>query len=484
MSNVVPRDHSLDIKVLDSSGRGWLNSWSNNFAALGISHLRSPMFFHPCPRDRDGLLAFARETGRFEDCIEIANCVGKSMSKYRRKKKTAKGRNIGTATKVALEIDERDRKDYFTPSADIFHDYCREVVQRYSLENLVEQSQVVSIDFGSYDEFLPHHGGDREARLFKVTNTGGNTKYAKVVVLAIGAGGKPAMPRQLSAAEREGACHSTQLPKQGFLAGRIKEKMLARVPTAVVIVGGGLTAAQIANQCVEKGVSRVFMVMRSALKLKPFDLDLDWMGKFQNVQKAAFWSADSDEERLKMLLKARNGGSIPPRYFKKLQTHVARGSLSIHTHTTIDTQVWDCHRKSWGIEPQPPILNLPREIDYIYYATGVQPDVERLPFLSPLREKRPVEVKGGLPCLTQDLAWAKDVPLFVAGRLAGLRIGPDCGNLEGARAGAERISWAVEENLEGWQPAGGQDAGEEYHRLCQRVGSVNMYESLDGCELE
>lgn len=29
--------------------------------------------------------------------------------------------------------------------------------------------------------------------------------------------------------------------------------------------------------------------------VKPFDIDLDWMGKFQNVQKAAFWSADSDE---------------------------------------------------------------------------------------------------------------------------------------------------------------------------------------------
>lgn len=29
--------------------------------------------------------------------------------------------------------------------------------------------------------------------------------------------------------------------------------------------------------------------------MKPFDIDLDWMAKYQNVQKAAFWSADSDE---------------------------------------------------------------------------------------------------------------------------------------------------------------------------------------------
>ena len=132
--------HRLDIHVLDSSGPGWLHSWLANSAALGISHLRSPMFFHPCPRDRDGLLAFAQETGRCGECVEIANCVGKSMSKHRRKKKVAQGLEIGTTARrrdkgaVALEVDERDRKDYFTPSAGVFGDYCADVVGRYGLE--------------------------------------------------------------------------------------------------------------------------------------------------------------------------------------------------------------------------------------------------------------------------------------------------------------------------------------------------------------
>lgn len=130
------------------------------------------------------------------------------------------------------------------------------------------------------------------------------------------------------------------------------------------------------------------------------------------------------------------------------------------------------------MEAHPPIPNLPRDIDYIYYATGIQSNVEDLSFLSPLREMSPVEVIGGMPCLTEDLAWAKDVPLFVPGRLAGLRIGPDCGNLEGARVSAERISWAVEETLER-QQNGGSDADGSHHNLCQRVGSVNMYESLE-----
>ena len=261
---VASNNQRFNIKVVDSSGCDWLNSWTMNFAALGISHLRSPMFFHPCPRDRDGLLAFARETGRCDACVEITNCVGKSMSKHRRKRKTAKGYSVGSSSKAILEIDERDRKDYFTPSAEVFHDYCQDVVRRYSLKNLVEQAEVSSIDFGYLDEFGEH--GNPGTKVFEVTTTNGTINFAKVVVLAIGAGGKPAMPRQLSTAEREGACHSSQIPKQMFLAKSLEQKVLAGDPTAVVIIGGGLTSAQIANRCIDNGVRRVLLVMRGPLK--------------------------------------------------------------------------------------------------------------------------------------------------------------------------------------------------------------------------
>ena len=77
-----------------------------------------------------------------------------------------------------------------------------------------------------------------------------------------------------------------------------------------------------------------------------------------------------------------------------------------------------------------------------------------------------------------NLAWAKDVPLFVAGRLAGLRIGPDCGNLEDARVSAERISWAVEEILDKQQD-NGSDTEDFNQSLFQRMRSINIYESLE-----
>lgn len=33
--------------------------------------------------------------------------------------------------------------------------------------------------------------------------------------------------------------------------------------------------------------------------VKPFDVDLSWMGKFRNHEKASFWSADTDEGKCK-----------------------------------------------------------------------------------------------------------------------------------------------------------------------------------------
>lgn len=202
-----------------------------------------------------------------------------------------------------------------------------------------------------------------------------------------------------------------------------------------------------------------------------------------------------------MLFRARNGGSIPPRFYKTLQTHITSGALTIQTHTTITHQSFHPLQKTWRLETSPPIpaLQTPSPspsttvVDYIYYATGIAPNISTLPFLSPLSEKVPVRVVGGMPCLTNDLAWAEGVPLFVAGRLAGLRIGPDCGNLEGARVGAERISWAVLERLEGERRGGcdcaaveDREGGDEDddrdgdEGLWRRIGSLNMYESLEG----
>lgn len=147
-----------------------------------------------------------------------------------------------------------------------------------------------------------------------------------------------------------------------------------------------------------------------------------------------------------MINTARNGGSINPRYYKVMKEHMARKRLSLHTRTVVSSKEYDPLSKSWAIVTEPPISDLPR-MDYIYFATGVKSDVNEIPMLRRINQDYPIESKGGLPCITNDLMWKEDVPLFCTGRLAALRLGPAAQNLEGARGGAERIAWALDEIL-------------------------------------
>jgi hypothetical protein len=172
-----------------------------------------------------------------------------------------------------------------------------------------------------------------------------------------------------------------------------------------------------------------------------------------------------------MLQTARNGGSITPRYTRIVKNHAARNRASIHPCTTIKSHEYNPETQTWTLTTDPPIPDLP-PIDYIYFATGARADVREMPLLREMNDQYPIEVKSGLPCLTNDLSWRNDVPLFMTGRMASLRLGPAAPNLEGARVGAERVAWGIEEVLQKGEKAGGQCEG-----FC---GLGNRYASLVG----
>lgn len=180
-----------------------------------------------------------------------------------------------------------------------------------------------------------------------------------------------------------------------------------------------------------------------------------------------------------MLRDARGGGSITPRFFKILQSHVQAGRTALHTCTTVSSQSYNTTSQTWSLTTSPPIPELP-EIDHIYFATGVQSDISTLPFMQSIVSQFPMNTYDGLPALTDDLAWRDDVPLFCAGKFAGLRLGPGAANLEGARAGAERIALAVEKMLgageEKTRRDSGYDAEDDGKRYEAGLGS--RYEAL------
>lgn len=209
------------------------------------------------------------------------------------------------SAKAPVTIDERDRKDYFTPSCALFKDYCQCIVDRYGLRRgLVKQEAVRDIDYGVVARI------SEDSSLFTI-RTDRSLHFARTVVLAVGAGNAPTIPKPFSPKLTAGACHAMRI--QEFPARVVMDKIRARAETSVLVIGGGLTSAQVADMAIRHGVTKVWHIMRGSLKgkrlaflyeqrtvlnvgvVKPFDVDLNWMGKFKNHEKATFWSADNDE---------------------------------------------------------------------------------------------------------------------------------------------------------------------------------------------
>ncbi|KAF2099180.1 FAD binding domain protein [Rhizodiscina lignyota] len=425
-----PFKQPYSVLVLDAEGDEWLSRWNRLFKLFEIKTLRSPMFFHVDPKDRDALLEFAHQEGRQAECDEITGCVGKERSGHQKKKERKR-----TGPREPT-VEERDRKDYFTPSRKLFADQCKRIVHNYCLDDgLVKQEIVEDLDYTDCED---EHG----ERLF-IVRTNKQIHRARIVVLAIGPGNPPRIPGLLPTERIQGACHAMQARE--FPDPVLKAKIEQRHTTNVLVVGGGLTSAQITDLALRCGVTKVWHVLRSQLKVKPFDLNLEWLGKFRNFEQASFWSANSDEERLQHIQAARNGGSITPKYHKILKSHMARGKLSLVTNTTVKSRTWDPETKTWQVQTKPHI-DLP-PLDYIYYATGIQTDIDALPWLQTMQSKYPIQCRGGLPCINDDLMWNSHVPLFVSGRLGALKIGPGAANLAGARSGAERIAWSIADIL-------------------------------------
>lgn len=295
-------DPSMSMIIIDAEGASWMARWNRLFKTFGIEFLRSPMFFHVDPSDRDALLGYMHETGREEESFSLPGCVGKEVSKHRRKKKmNGKGRFLNRTPIV----DERDRKDYFNPSTSLFRSHCEEVMRRYGLDDsILKHDTVLDIAYGEEEDFQEAEG-EFEAnadfqtgrKVFRVkTNTGNH--YAHVVILAVGPGNIPSIP------DIQGLHSSCSLSHQGFAHAmhmqqipppQVMAKIRKGQQTSMLIVGGGLTSVQIADLALKKGVDKVHLLMRGPVKVKYFDMDLDWVAKFRNYKHAEFWSADDDE---------------------------------------------------------------------------------------------------------------------------------------------------------------------------------------------
>ncbi|CAE6356374.1 unnamed protein product [Rhizoctonia solani] len=483
----------MRILVLDKLGEGWMTNWNRHFRAFNISHLRSPLFWHPDPADLDALISFAERKGRSTsgpptvlfsqgqsasprpELIEIPGCVGAEISKHKRTSRRSRpeANYARLVQKSGPTVNERDRRDYFTPGTALFHDFVQEdVVQRYGLAHPapwpaaksgldVPRSGAVTMlqgEVASLDWVPLHIEGSGHTTGFRVQTNDGTCIGAKAVVCAVGMGGCPSIPAVISSSNpTKTATHGRGWAHSSFLANpdyTFPPSYCNR--RTIVVIGGGLTSAQICHLALQKGFSKVILILRGFMKVKPFDVTLDWIGRYSNLRKMEFWQEEDSVQRLNMLRSARNGGSITPTYAKILKMHQDRGVLDILTNTSLEAAKWDEETKTWSLDvrrndPSTHITETPKSStissDFIVAATGTIPSFSSLPFIKSLSETPSIPAcptVGGLPVLTSHLQWP-GLPLFCVGGYSALQVGPAAFNLGGMREAADRVVERLEE---------------------------------------
>ncbi|ABN65795.2 predicted protein [Scheffersomyces stipitis CBS 6054] len=460
-----------DILVLDAAGERFMSQWDNQFGSCQIPYLRSPMFFHPDPVNVDGLVSFAHLSKRESagDIMEIKNVVGKEYSKHQLKKLAKKNTRKRTSPIPStnanhdkpgiIDINMRDWKDYYRPSTKLFEDFCKDIVDRYSLHNNVKKDEAINVE----ERFINVLGKEEYGKGFVIKSANGETFGCKICIVATGHRGEVNYPIKPFEDPHfpEGSCHTTHLfnKEVNFLGKELMIKPRASKSRSIVIVGGGLTSAQLAHVAANVGISKIYLMLRGPVKIKHFDFHLDWVTKYKNVKKSAFYMKDTDQERWEMIQEAREGGSFNPEYYKKILDHVKNGRVDLMKYTSITNSEWDSDTKTWKLliksksetkTAKGEDIYFERElenIDYIYFATGITANVKSLDFLQPVIQDHDIECVNGFPCLTDNLQWNNDLLLFMIGKNASLRTGPSSANLDGARLGAERIGWYIQDLL-------------------------------------
>ncbi|MAT61698.1 MAG: hypothetical protein CMH41_08685 [Micrococcales bacterium] len=349
----------------------WLTTWHHQFASYEIPMLRSAWVHHPHP-DPYGLIRFGRQEGRDD---EFFGRIGR-------------------------------------PSTRLFADYCDKLLDGYGLRELRTSAQVTDL------RPLPAGG-------VELTTTTG-TWRARRAVLATNPI-RPLVPSWLGGAwakhgREPGAMHSKDWSADTKGQG------------PVVVVGGGLTAAQIVSAHALAG-DPVTWLTRTLVRERDLDIEAVWLGP--NLGK--FHSVVDLKARVTMARKARGGGSIPNHEGSQLEDLIQTGRVA-HLRGAVDGlqrtgEGWKLNVRHQGRTKPLPAAN-------VVCATGSRAHVRYETLLRRCRTERPVRRVAGLPMLNRDLSWP-DTSVHLMGPLALAQVGPSCRTVIGARIAAERVveSW-------------------------------------------
>lgn len=342
-----------------------MQRWSTTTRNTGMTYLRSPVVHH-VDADPMSLLRFSRQEGRSDAFF---------MHPYQR------------------------------PGYALFQAHSEAVVQRWGLQTVHEQTAVTGLT--------------RTLAGWSVQTTLG-TVEARRVVLALGPSSRLSWPEWALPLRQTGRVH------------HIFEDTFDRThlpPGHVVVVGGGISAAQLSLSVAAERPGKVTMLARHPFRVHLFDSDPVWLGPLgrQRFAKVA------EHQRRDYLKAVRHRGSLPPELEKKLRTAREEGRLRI-----VEANVLQARASQTGLDVQTCCADLP-EVHHLVFATGFDASRPGGEWLA-----RTIQLEGlplapcGFPKVDASLAWAPG--LYVSGALAELELGPPARNISGARIAARIIA--------------------------------------------
>ncbi len=372
--------YSVDDRVVVVDRAGWLERWNAGLQALDIPMLRSGCVHHPHP-DPMALLAVSADRNRMHDAI---------------------GR----------------------PETALFAAFCAGLVRVLGLQ---ERRVAASV------RRLEPAGDGVEALL-----SDGRRVRARRAILATNPS-SPDLPAMAARAAAPG-----YRPSRGRVAGGVMHsdhvdlERDAHPGDPVVVVGGGLTAAQLALGAVRRGAP-VVLLHRSPLRTRDLDAEPSWMHR----DLARLLADPRPAARHAMLRAARTRGTIPRREMRELHDAQHAGDLIIH-HTAIR----DVRLASGAVLVETDAGT--HRARSLWLATGHRFPIRSAGVAGRCLQRARTPTTRGLPHLTPDLR-IPGTPIHVMGALAGLQTGALARSLVGARIASERITAALAPEPPAWQ---------------------------------
>ncbi|GAB4426549.1 MAG: FAD/NAD(P)-binding protein [Chloroflexi bacterium OHK40] len=355
------------LRILDPHA-ALLAHWERCTTRTGMAFLRSTVVHHLAPDPHD-LWIFARRRG---------SLTGQFRGPYRR------------------------------PALALFQAHCAELIATYGLDQLHLRGRATGL---------------RRARHGWCVETSQGAIATRRVLLALSAGEQPRWPAWATALRAAG----------GPIAHLYGDEASNEQPAPggpTVVIGGGISAAQLAMALARRVPGGVTLLLRHDLRVEPFDSGPCWLGP---KCLSGFHAEPRPERRRAMIRAARNPGSVPEDVARSLRRAERWGLLRTQRGEVLATT----RRADGAVSLQLDEGNLTAA--HIVLATGFDPARPGGTWLDDAIAAEGLALAPcGYPLIDRRLCWAPG--LYVTGGLAELELGPPARNIAGARHAGERLA--------------------------------------------